>query len=347
MPQRPIDADLQDELIRRFGLVRGALEDLTIERRRRGKGFSYHHGQQLLRRERDIARIAQLAIPPAWSQVRIAPLPELHLQALGKSPTDRLQYLYHPRWSDIRETLKFERLKRFASALPGIRRTVRRDLRARTLSPDFMCAAAIRLIDETNIRVGSWVHNEQTGTRGATTLLTSDIDEGPGRSVALSFRAKGGKEAERQIDDNTLARILHKLADLPGRYLFDVTLDGDRFRLTAGQLNAYLRAAGGAAVSAKDFRTFAASSQALAELAPIAPPASQRARQRQIMDVARQVAARLGNTPAMAKNSYIHRSILERWEKGQLSERLIRGRRRAELSREETALARFLDEFDT
>lgn len=336
---------LQAGLVRKFGLILSGPEDLVIERRKRGKGFSYHRGGKLLDNAADIERIRQLAIPPAWTDVRIAPLAEHHLQALGRSPTDRTQYLYHAQWAEIREAIKLERLKRFGRALPAIRRQVRRDLGRNDLTTEFMCAAATALIDRTQIRVGSWSHTELTGTRGATTLLRSDVETDARRQVHLHFTGKGGKEADCTVDDRRLARILHRLADLPGRYLFDVVDNGERLRLTAGMLNDYLQQAGGEPVTAKDFRSFDASAQAVAALSGRPVPDSQRGRQRIIMEIARQAAERLGNTPTMARNSYIHRRIIEVWEKGKLPANLARGPQRAELSREETALARFLDSF--
>lgn len=338
-----LDADIQRRLLRKHGLRYGALDDLTVERRRRGRGFAYFSAGEQLRQADILERIRGLAVPPAWREVRIAPEPALHLQAFGLSPAKRQQYLYHPLWPEVREAVKLRRLKRFCKALPGIRTRVDRDLRASALTPDFVCAAAVRLIDLTEVRIGSWTHTRLTGARGATTLLRSDVEPvGPGRA-RLSFLAKGGKDHEADIDDRRLARILHRLAEHPGKHLFDVAIDDERFRLTADRVNAYLREAGGQPVSGKDFRTFDACAEAVGLLAVADVPSSERARRRKVMEVARHVAGRLGNTPAMARSSYIHRRIIEAWERNELSPRLVGGRRRAKLTTNETALARLLD----
>jgi DNA topoisomerase-1 len=321
--------------------------DLNVYRHRCGRGFVYRDAQGRMVREADaIRRFKSLAIPPAWQAVRLAPEPAWHLQALGCDAVGRLQRRYHEAWELVRNADKLGRLRRFAEALPKVRARVLRDLRKPLSDPDALCAVAARLIDLAHLRPGSEAALKEIGSRGATTLAPSNVDL-DGDDVRLSFKGKSGMWIEAAVTDQLLSRRLARLKENNRRRLFRIDHQGSSFHLSCADLNDYLQRISGTAISAKDFRTYDATSVALWRLAQEPLPASQHARQRILAAVAREVSARLHNTPAIARKSYIHAAIMDAWLAGELDhgagEKLRRSVRQSPFSsRPEAALRRFL-----
>lgn len=321
--------------------------DLTVVRQRRGRGFVYRDADgRPVREPLHIARFDKLAIPPAWQQVRLAPDERCHLQALGCDAAGRIQRRYHEAWDRIREVAKRARLVRFARALPRIRAAVARDLPRPATDRDGLCATAIRLIDLAHLRPGSEAALREIGSRGATTLAPSNV-EIAGSGVRLSFRGKSGQWVECEVSDRRLSRRIADLKDRNARRLFAFARDGEASYLSCADLNAYLQRVSGLPVSAKDFRTWDASALALWTLGATPLPASDHGRRRILAALAREVAARLHNTPTVARNSYIHPSIVDAWLQGAFDGEAGRRLRRAAratpgLSRPESALRRFL-----
>ncbi|MBN9527010.1 MAG: DNA topoisomerase IB [Alphaproteobacteria bacterium] len=305
--------------IRAAGLVRIEPEALTISRHRTPTGFFYTDAEG--RRISDPAvldRIRLLAIPPAYEDVRIADDPRAHIQALGRDEAGRLQHRYHTDWERVREVRKGSRLARLAEALPRLRAAVARDIAARALSREKAIACAVALIDETHIRVGCEAYARQDGGRGAATLLKRNVRL-QGSRIELEFRGKGGKNIVCGLDSPTLARAFARLMKLPGPRLFQYRqAGGPPLPITAADINAYLRQATGAKVSAKDLRTLAASVAAAEQLLEIEPAASEAERRRQLASVMRSVSEELINTPAVARRSYVHAVIVEAFETGAL-----------------------------
>lgn len=329
--------------MRQIGLLFGTADMLTVTRDyfRSKPRYRRDDGSEVRARHL-IAHYQSLAIPPAWSDVRLASDMKLHLQAVGRDTAGRSQYRYHDGWVAVRDTVKWERLKAFGRALPDIRAVVASDLRNDSDIMRMVCAAAIHLIDQTNMRPGSTTHTRLTGTRGATTILTRQVSIGSNR-VELSYTAKGGKDVEKLVHDRRLAEVLHRCAESGGRRLFDVTFGGEAFRLSPSHLNDYLKMVGGRSVSVKDFRTFEGSARAIEFLAGEDSNRSQYYRRRCLVAMANEVSHHLHNTPQMARKSYVHPRIIKAWEAGQLSEKLIKGRLRRGLERRETALMRFIE----
>ncbi len=306
------------KLIRRLGLTYITTEALTIRRRRRGRGFSYVSADGHMLSAREAKRLAALAVPPAYQDVLYASDPTAHIQAIGRDAAGRLQYRYHPEWQRVRETRKAQRLARLAEALPRIRRSIGQHLATGEPTRMFALSAIIELVASSAIRPGGEQYARLRGTRGAATLLKSNV-AAYGETVKLRFRAKGGKQIEKEFHAPKLAAALGVLHSLPGRRLFQYRADtGDIRAASAQDVNRFLREIAQVDISLKDFRTLLASVSVLESLAAAEPATSQTARRRQVLDAIRKAAAELGNTPAICRKSYVHETVVNAFEEGVL-----------------------------
>jgi DNA topoisomerase-1 len=336
---------MSDDLARRakrHGLKYVEADSLCITRRRTGRGFLYLNARgSVIRNPKTLSRIGALVIPPAWTDVRIAEDPQAHIQAIGKDAEGRLQYRYHDKWTAVRDRVKAERLLRFGKALPKIRARIERDLARRKTDRRYAAAVAGRLIDRALLRSG-YTGSDESG-RGATTLLNSDVKLN-GTKVFLNFTGKSGKTIRRTIRDPILLTRLRNLKQRGRKHLFAFRDDDHRLcKLTASDLNAYLQEAAGRRVTAKDFRTFAATAQALAALCNSEPPETQSGRKRLVASVMKETAETLANTPAVARSSYVHPLVVEAFADERLSRSILQGPTRDRLDQAETALMRFLE----
>jgi len=332
-----------EEIAAAAGLKLAAPRDLSIERKRAGRGFFYvdKTGRRITDEE-TLSRIRSLAIPPAYREVRVAADPRHHLQAIGRDEAGRTQYRYHPDWDTVRETRKVERLDRVIEALPRLRRAVERDLASPRLSRAKALAAAVALIDETHIRVGCETYVRSNQAHGASTLLKRHVKV-EGESVQLNFRGKGGKDISCKLRSGRLARALSRVASLPGRRLFQYKDDsGAVRRITSTDVNAYLREITGLPITAKDLRQLGASATAAEQLVEVEPAPSERARKRQLAAVMRAVSERLSNTPAVVRKSYVHAVVVEAFASGALKKAYEDARGRPGLRRAEKTLARLV-----
>jgi DNA topoisomerase I len=306
-------------MARRLGLRLVASDALSIRRRRRGKGWSYLHPDGRVIRDRVlVARLARLAVPPAYEDVLYAADARAHLQAIGRDAAGRLQYRYHRDWEKVRELRKARRLARLADVLPRIRRSIGQHLAAASPTREFALAAVIELVARSAIRPGSEDYARLNGTRGAATLLKSNVTV-YGEAITLSFRSKGGKTVEKEFSAPRLATAIASLRALPGRRLFQYRgEDGTVRHVTAREVNAFLREIAGADISLKDFRTLLASASALEALARTQPAESERRRRKQVLEAVRAVADDLANTPAICRKSYVHATVVAAFEDGVL-----------------------------
>ena len=282
-----------------------------ITRRRSGRGFSYRYPDgRVIRDAAQIARIRQLAIPPAWVEVWISPCADSHLQATGRDARGRKQYLYHPAWTAQRGADKFARMAAFGHALPRIRRRVARDLASddgRKLSYPLVMATLVRLLDTTFLRVGNEAYARENQSFGLTTLRNRHVRLS-GETLRLAFRGKHGVEHRLQLSDRRIARIVRRCKQLPGQALFHYEADGESHRVDSGDVNDYISSAAGERFTAKDFRTWHGSVQALELcLAARETAGSTRSATRCILE---SVASQLGNTVAVCRKSYVHPAIL-------------------------------------
>ena len=292
-----------------------------ISRRRRGRGFSYHRPDGSLVDDAETReRIDGLAIPPAYAEVWICPLPEGHLQATGRDDRRRKQYRYHPLWERHRSRQKYDRMVPFGEALPDLRERVEADLRRRALDRRKVSALAVALLDETLARVGNAAYAEAHGHYGLTTLRDkhAEID---GAALRLSYTGKSGKEQTLEVRDPRLARLVKACRDIPGYDLFQYETDGGKATLASGDVNEYLREAAGD-FTAKDFRTWGGTVHAARALGDVAAPEAERERQAAEAEAIRTVAEALGNTPAVTRSHYVHPDVLEAFRAGALQERM-------------------------
>jgi DNA topoisomerase-1 len=300
-------------------LVKVGRNDLTVLRKKRGTGFCYVDAEGAL--VCDMAtksRIRTLGIPPAWQQVRIAPNPKAHIQVLGVDEAGRDQYIYHPEWELRRDGKKQKRLGMLTAVLPRLRRKVAASLDAETGTRELALAIAVTLIDKTAMRVGREKYLETSGTRGAGTLFARDVRV-EGNEVCMAFDAKGGKRAEYCLTDARLAGAVNRIKTLPGKRLLVYRHDSGTVRpIKTSTINDYLRELAGVEISAKDFRTLHASAMAGDALAQMDVGTSATARRRQMMQVAREVADVLKNTPAISRKSYIAPCLFKLFDDGKL-----------------------------
>jgi DNA topoisomerase-1 len=283
----------------------------------RGKGFVYcDRDGGHIRDEATLARIRKLAIPPAWTDVWICPMADGHLQATGRDARGRKQYRYHARWRARRDVVKFDHLIEFAEALPRIRRRTNRDLARSGLPRDKVLAGIVRLLELTLIRVGNDEYARLNRSFGLTTMRDRHA-RATRTGVRFRFRGKSGQLHEVGIQDRRLARLVRRCQELPGQELFQyVDEEGGAREIRSDDVNAYLREAAGTEVTAKDFRTWAGTVAAYRALRGEEPPGSTRAARATIVRAMRETAERLGNTPAVARQAYVHPAVIEAYANG-------------------------------
>jgi DNA topoisomerase I len=289
-----------------------------FRRIRRGRGFSYRDERGKPLEDPDaLARIRELAIPPAWTDVWICTDPTGHLQATGIDAAGRKQYLYHERWRAHRDREKFNRMLRFGGCLPRLRRRIARRLSGDELEFDRVIACAVRLLDIGMFRVGNAQYAEDDGGIGLATVEKRHVTVS-GRVITFDYPAKGGVRRVQQIEDRSCAAVTSALKTRRGGSQLFAYRDADRWRdLRADDINAYLKRELGDEFTAKDFRTWNATVMAAVALATEEKAASSKtARQRHIKRAVRAVAELLGNTPAVARRSYIDPRIFDRYLAG-------------------------------
>jgi DNA topoisomerase-1 len=319
--------------------------DPGIRRLRRGRGFVYVGPRGRPVRDRaTLARIRSLAVPPAWEDVWICPDPRGHLQATGRDARGRKQARYHPRWREVRDAVKFDRMVAFGRALPALRARVARDVAAEDVSPRCVVATIVRLLETTLIRVGNDEYARENRSYGLTTLRDGHVAPS-GRGLRLRFAGKGGKPHEVEVTDARAARVVRECRDLPGQRLFQWVDDqGRRHAVSSEDVNAYLREATGEDFTAKDFRTWAGTVLALQALAGAPPPKGVTATRRAINAAVDSVAERLRNTRAVCRRSYVHPAVIRACEERRLARAIAECSARGPrgLRREEAVALAFL-----
>ena len=291
-----------------------------IRRVRRGRGFSYHRPDGELVGSDVRERIEALVIPPAWDDVWICSQPNGHLQATGRDAKGRKQYRYHDRWQEHQNRVKFDRMVGFGEGLPVLRERVEADLRRRDLVRDKVVALAVRLLDETLVRIGNTQYASGTnGTYGLTTLRDRHVAF-EGAAARFSFVGKSGVEHEVAIQDRRLARLVRACRDIPGYDLFQYHTDDGKRTIDSADVNAYLREVTGDEVTAKDFRTWGGTVLAAETLAASTDEDADAAIVQSIKDVS----AALGNTVAVCRRYYVHPDVLDAHREGSLRDRLRR-----------------------
>ena len=310
-----------------------------ITRKRRGRYWQYFDPQGNRIADRDeIERLNAVGLPPAYERCWFCPDAHGHIQAIGFDSKGRKQYRYHTRFREEQETQKYERLAAFGRALPKLRKKVEEDIKGKATRARTVLAAVVRLIDETQMRIGSEEYAKSNKSFGATTLRNRHAKV-KGETLKLTYSGKHGIKREVAVTDRNLARIAKKTQDLPGQHLFEfVDEDGNIRPVTSSDVNEYIKEAMGDDFTAKDFRTWGASAIAFEEM--IKRAASGRIKLKSVMEP---VAEALGNTPAISRKSYVHPALIEAAkDAGAIGERSL-PRRGKYLSAAERGLIEFLD----
>lgn len=287
-------------------------------RRRSGKGFTYldEHGDRLDADQ--VQRCKDLVIPPAWKDVWITPYPNGHLQAVGTDDAGRRQYLYHPHWRASRDAAKFDRILGFGKALSKARERVLADIGADGMTQERACAVAVRLLDLGYFRIGNDVYTDTNGSFGLTTMLREHVSRHQG-GLRFCFVGKSGVEHCIDIDDTAAVGALDVMRRRRGggdRLL--AWKDGRTWRdLSSADVNDYIRGCFGIEATAKDFRTWHATVIAASALAETDEPGKTKAsRKRAVSAAMKEVSDFLGNTPTLARTSYVDPRVVEAYERG-------------------------------
>lgn len=290
-----------------------------ISRRRRGRGFSYHDPDgKLIEPGRKRDRLEALVIPPAWQDVWISPSPNGHILATGRDDKGRKQYIYHPRWIEQREEAKFDRVLAFGRVLQDVREAVDRDMRRRGLIKPRVVATVVNLLETTLIRIGNPEYARANKSYGLTTLKSRHVDVA-GDRLRFQFKGKSGKDVDLDVKDQRLARAVRQIQELPGQAIFQyVDDDGERQTVSSSDVNDYLRTTTGDDFTAKDFRTWAGTVLAAWSLHEFAEFDDDAAAKRNITQAIKRVARRLGNTPTVCRQSYVHPEVLNAYLDGTL-----------------------------
>ena len=314
-----------------------------LARVRRGKAFAYVDAKgRPVRDAKTIERIRSLVIPPAWKGVWICARADGHIQATGRDARGRKQHRYHPRWTVARNEAKYGHMIEFARALPAIRKRVLADLKAPPLTRAHVLATVVLLLEKTLIRIGNKEYARTNKSFGLTTLLDQHVQIN-GSSVTFHFRAKSGVMQTIEVEDPTLARIVKRCRELPGDMLFQYVCDnGKRQSVDSAAVNAYLREITGRPFTAKNFRTWAATVLAAKAVCGLPECTSDSAFKRNVVRAIDSVAAKLGNTRAVCRGSYIHPGVFEGYKAGVTISRTRPGPRMAHLSAEEAAVLAML-----
>ncbi|NYH00659.1 DNA topoisomerase IB [Schumannella luteola] len=286
-----------------------------------GRGFGYRDAAGATVRDAELrARFDALAIPPAWTEVWIAPFPNGHIQATGIDGAGRRQYIYHPTWREQKDRIKHDRALALAETLPAARRQVTIDLRREDevgVSRERALAAAFRMLDTGSLRVGSEQYASSHGSFGLSTLLGAHVAVRGGDTVELRFPAKSGQEWESDILDADLAAVVARLKRRGGRARLLAWRDDRGWHpLAAAEINEDVRARTGGDFTAKDFRTLHGTVAAAVSLAKHGPERTPTARKRAIARAMRDASAVLSNTPAIARASYVDPRILDLYADG-------------------------------
>jgi DNA topoisomerase-1 len=322
-----------------------------IRRKRSGKAFAYFDSQGKAVRDTDeITRIRSLAIPPAWTDVWISPFANSHLQATGRDARKRKQYRYHPRWREVRDQTKYERLMIVGQKLPALRARVSKDLARPGLTRVKVVATVVKLLEMTLIRVGNEEYARENQSFGLTTLRNKHVKV-KGSKIYFHFRGKSGIGHELELDNPRLARIVKRCQELPGQQLFEyVDEDGAPRTVESSDVNEYLRAATGEEFTAKDFRTWAGTVLAARALREVECFDSKAQAKRNIVRAIETVAKRLGNTRTVCKKCYIHPAVMDSYMDGTLLKTLDQRARRemadslGDLRPEEAAVMAILEQ---
>lgn len=288
-----------------------------IDRHKVGRArFEYYDDEGLVKNKPLIAYLDSLPIPPAWKEVRISRSKNANILATGFDKVGRLQYLYNPKFRARQEKKKFGRILRFANALPKMRRITNEHLSHPGLDKEKVLACIVRLMDEAYFRIGNEEYAKENQSFGLSTIRSKHITIN-GDTVTFDFMGKSGQHQHKKITDRQVAKLIKHLDELPGYEIFKYYDDNGKLtKVKSSDVNAYIKEIMGEEFSAKDFRTWGGTLLASAELAAVARAKSERERKKTVTVCVQKVARKLGNTPAVARSSYIDPRIIKSFMEG-------------------------------
>lgn len=293
-------------------------KDVGICRVKKGDRFHYLLNDKKISDKSTLERINKLVIPPAWNNVWICPVEAGHLQATGFDAKNRKQYKYHALWNALRNHTKFYRLHAFGKAIPIIRQQLEKDLSLSGMPVEKVLAAVVCLMEQTSIRVGNSIYEKLYGSFGLTTLKNKHVKI-VGSQMQFIFKGKKGVAHNISIKSQRLAKIVKQCRDIPGKELFQYyDAEGNHKCIDSGMVNNYLKTITGQDFTAKDFRTWAGTLQAILAFEEIGLGATATDVKRNIVEVLDRVAIHLGNTRTVCKKYYVHPVIIELYENNTL-----------------------------
>ena len=285
-----------------------------IERIKKGNNFKYQFKENMVNDKNTLQRIKSLVIPPAWEHVWICTLPNGHLQVTGVDVKNRKQYKYHSLWNSFRNQTKFFRLYEFGKALPAMRLKLEKDLALPGLPRQKVLATVVSLMERTHIRIGNNFYEKLYGSFGLTTLKDKHVSIS-GSSLKFSFRGKKGVHHDIGIKNKKLAAIVKQCRDIPGKELFQYYDDnGDRKSIDSGMINEYIKGIAGSDFTAKDFRTWAGTVQALLAFKELGFYETTTESKKKVVEALDIVSKELGNTRTVCKKYYVHPGIIDMYE---------------------------------
>ncbi len=346
---RSIGSD-PEKTAKAINLVYVSDTDLGITRVKNGEKFQYLLKDNKIEDDEELLRIRHLVLPPAWTNVWICPKENGHLQATGLDVKGRKQYKYQSDWNKFRNQTKFYRLHEFGKVLPAIRLQLEKDLSSPTLGQEKVLAALVSLMERTNIRVGNNFYEKLYGSYGLTTLKDKHVKI-EGSKLKFSFKGKKGVLHDISIKSNKLSKIVKQCRDIPGKELFQYfDENGVKHSIDSGMVNEYIKKiTGGSDFTAKDFRTWAGTVQALLALRSFGCCDTVTETKRKIVEALDQVSTHLGNTRTVCKKYYVHPVILSLYESKELEkytaelDKIEKDDNKADLTAEEKVVMKILE----
>ncbi|ANF51892.1 DNA topoisomerase I [Chryseobacterium glaciei] len=324
-------------------------ESAGIIRKKKGKKYSYFKDGERIKDKEEIKRINGLVIPPAWENVWICALDNGHLQATGFDAKKRKQYRYHPLWSALRNHTKFYRMLQFGYALPEIRLHIEQDLALRNFEKRKILALVVSLMQRTNIRIGNNAYEKLYGSFGLTTLKDKHVKI-KGQKMTFSFKGKKGIMHKIDLKSRRLSRLVQKCKDIPGKELFQfLDEDDNRHSIDSGMVNNYIKEISGEDFTAKDFRTWSGTVNALIAFKEIGYAESNSEYKKKVKEALEMVASHLGNTSTVCRKYYVHPLVINLYENNSIKkyldelEQIEENDGKADLTQEEKLVLKILE----
>jgi DNA topoisomerase I len=324
-------------------------ETAGIIRKKKGKKFSYFKDGEKIKDKEEISRINKLVIPPAWENVWICTLDNGHLQATGFDVRRRKQYRYHPLWSALRNHTKFYRMLQFGYALPEIRLHLEKDLALRNFEKRKILALIVSLMQRTNIRIGNNIYEKLYGSFGLTTLKDKHVNI-TGQKITFHFKGKKGVMHDVNLKSKRLARLVQKCKEIPGKELFQFYDDeGKRHSIDSGMVNDYIKEISGEDFTAKDFRTWSGTVNAVIAFKEIGYAEKSSQYKKKVKEALEIVASHLGNTSTVCRKYYVHPLVINLYENNSIKkyldelEKIEENDGKADLTQEEKLVLKILE----